>query len=184
MPTALPNSGIRPKTGTVVTLQECHAKRLRRRPCESREHARRRAAGRSGGCDRQALCRPAGLLLNRQRCYVANAVKHHAARQTAAAFETECRRDQGVRLVARRRAQHSAAETRRDARRKRAVCAAWPESKADAGARPYPAADNSSACSGHHPPSYLLRIRDKAYRQRHRQDFVSDLHKAVEFRSR
>ncbi|MBY3038429.1 UdgX family uracil-DNA binding protein [Rhizobium leguminosarum] len=32
-------------------------------------------------------------------------------------------------------------------------------------------------------PSYLLRIRDEAEQRRQRRDFVSDLHKAVEFRS-
>ncbi|MCW1753573.1 UdgX family uracil-DNA binding protein [Rhizobium acaciae] len=32
-------------------------------------------------------------------------------------------------------------------------------------------------------PSYLLRIRDEAERRRQHRDFVSDLHKAVEFRS-
>ncbi|RFB82114.1 uracil-DNA glycosylase [Rhizobium leguminosarum bv. trifolii] len=32
-------------------------------------------------------------------------------------------------------------------------------------------------------PSYLLRIRDEAERHRLRRDFVSDLHKAAEFRS-
>ncbi|TBZ75383.1 UdgX family uracil-DNA binding protein [Rhizobium leguminosarum] len=31
-------------------------------------------------------------------------------------------------------------------------------------------------------PSYLLRIRDEAERRRQRRDFVSDLHKAAEFR--
>ncbi len=33
-------------------------------------------------------------------------------------------------------------------------------------------------------PSYLLRIRDEAEQRRQRWEFVSDLHKVVEFRSR
>ncbi|MGO6672520.1 hypothetical protein AB9E23_17110 [Rhizobium leguminosarum] len=70
----------------------------------------------------------------------------------------------------------------RDARRKRALCAARPRVKLtpERGHILYPANRPPVLVTIH--PSYLLRIRDKEDQRRQRRDFVSDLHKAAEFR--